>query len=90
MSKPAPRAVLVLAAALVATPALALDLNGFRAAHHLPHVVRSNLLTALAAAHARDMARRNSLDHNGWFARARKAGDKATENVAMIPARART
>ena len=85
MSKPALRAVLVLAAALVATPALALDLNGFRAAHHLPHVVRSNLLTALAAAHARDMARRNRLDHNGWFARARKAGDKATENVAMIP-----
>jgi uncharacterized protein YkwD len=85
MNRAALRAVLALAAALGVAPALALDLNGFRAQHHLPHLAHSARLSALAAAHARDMARRNSLDHNGWFARARKAGDKAAENVAMIP-----
>ena len=85
MSRFALRVMAALAALLLATPAPALDLNSFRAQHHLLRLSHSARLSALAAAHARDMARRNSLDHNGWFARARKAGDKAAENVAMIP-----
>jgi uncharacterized protein YkwD len=73
------------ALALLVTPALATDLNSFRAQHHLPRLAHSARLTRLAAAHSRDMARRNSLDHDGYLARLRQAGSAAGENVAMIP-----
>ena len=65
------------------TPALALDLNSFRAEHHLPRLHVSAALTRAAAAHARDMARRDSLDHDGFRARiAPLVKSAGAENVA--------
>jgi uncharacterized protein YkwD len=65
-----------------ASPALALDLNGFRAEHKLPPLSHSATLAGAASAHARDMARRNSLDHDGFHERARLTGGTAAENVS--------
>ena len=69
-------------AALAASPALALDLNGFRAEHKLPPLSYSATLAGAAYAHAHDMARRNSLDHNGFKERARFSSGAAAENVS--------
>lgn len=62
--------------------ALALDLNGFRAEHKLPPLSHSATLAGAASAHARDMAKRNSLDHDGFKERARYTGGTAAENVS--------
>jgi uncharacterized protein YkwD len=79
---PALRLTLPLAALLAATPALALDLNGFRRAHHLPALSYSGDLAAAASEHAHDLARRNHLDHNGFRARMSVLASTAAENVA--------
>lgn len=63
-------------------PALALDLNAFRAEHKLPPLSHSATLAGAASAHARDMAKRNSLDHDGFKERARYTGGTAAENVS--------
>jgi uncharacterized protein YkwD len=73
---------LLLPAALIATPARALDLNGFRAQHGRPPLSASAQLMGIAAAHAADMARRRSLDHRGFRARIATVATTAAENVA--------
>jgi uncharacterized protein YkwD len=65
-----------------ASPALALDLNSFRAQHKLPPLSYSATLAGAAYGHARDMAHRNRLDHNGFKERARYSGGTAAENVS--------
>ncbi len=81
-----PRAAFVAAAVALLTgwsaPAVALDLNAFRAEHKLPPLTYSATLGGAAYEHARDMARRNSLDHNGFKERAKMSGGAAAENVS--------
>ena len=72
---------LALTAAFAATPAHALDLNSFRAQHHLPALHQTAALNAAARRHAADMARRNSLDHDGFYQRM-DGYTRAAENVA--------
>jgi len=64
-----------------ASPALALDLNSFRAEHRLPPLSYSATLAGAAYAHAHDMARRNHLDHDGFKERARYSSGTSAENV---------
>ncbi len=70
------------AATLAASPAAALDLNGFRVQHGRYALTYSAVLAGAAYAHAHDMANRNHLDHNGFRQR---MGDlvsgTAAENV---------
>ena len=70
-------------AAVLATlsPLRALDLNSFRAQHHLPALSASAQLSGVAYSHAHDMARRKSLDHNGFRQRMSHTGSTAAENV---------
>jgi uncharacterized protein YkwD len=66
---------------LLTTPAQAVDLNGFRRANGLKPMQSNASLTSLAKMHAADMARRQSMDHAGFFElRARRGA--AGENVA--------
>ncbi len=76
------RSLAVLALVALATPALALDLNSFRRAHGLKPLTPSAALAAKARAHSADMARRRSMDHDGFMARMRGVGAFAAENVA--------
>lgn len=71
------------ACALIATPAAALDLNGFRAQHKLPPLTASAVLSGAAYAHARDLANRGRLDHNGFRARLGPISATAAENVLV-------
>jgi uncharacterized protein YkwD len=57
------------------------ELNGFRASHGLSQLRTDATLTALASEHAGDMARRDSLDHDGFMAHRGPRGARA-ENVA--------
>lgn len=58
----------------------AMDVNGFRRANGLKPMSSNATLTALAKAHAADMARRQSMDHANFFeVRARRGA--AGENV---------
>jgi len=66
---------------VLATPALALDLNSFRAQHGRPALSASATLSGLAYSHANDMARRKSLDHKGFRQRLSFIGSTAAENV---------
>jgi uncharacterized protein YkwD len=63
------------------TPETATSLNGFRATHGLSQLNTDSNLTALASEHASDMARRDSLDHDGFMTRRGPRGARA-ENVA--------
>ncbi len=75
--------VLALAAAIsAASTASALDLNSFRRAHGLKALSVSAALVAKARAHSADMARRQSMDHAGFYTRMRGVGAYAAENVA--------
>jgi len=67
-----------------AAPALALDLNAFRAQHKLPRLHASAALMGAAYAHAHDLAGRNHLDHDGFRERLGAISSTAAENVAMI------
>ena len=49
------------------TPETATSLNGFRASHGLNQLRTDGTLAALASKHAADMARRDSLDHDGFM-----------------------
>jgi uncharacterized protein YkwD len=75
---------LAFAATLAATPALALDVNSFRAQHKLPPLTYSSAYAGAAQAHASDLARRDHLDHNGFRQRVVAIGSRAAENVAYI------
>lgn len=77
------RLAAVLAVVFAAAPALALDLNGFRAQHKLPRLKHSALLAGAAYEHARDLARRNRLDHNGFEERMGMISSMAAENVLV-------
>jgi uncharacterized protein YkwD len=82
-------AILLAAAALggcgslsvLGTPETATSLNGFRASHGLSQLRTDGTLTTLASEHAGDMARRDSLDHDGFMAHRGPRGARA-ENVA--------
>lgn len=63
------------------SPALALDLNSFRAEHRLPPLSYSATLAGAAYSHAHDMAQRNHLDHDGFKERARFSSGASAENV---------
>lgn len=81
------RAAGTLAAAAIAAlafvqPAQALDLNGFRRAHHLPPLHVSAAMAGAAYAHAHDLAARAHLDHDGFFQRMGALSSTAAENVA--------
>jgi uncharacterized protein YkwD len=72
--------IVAVAGAVLASPALALDVNSFRAQHKLPPLSVSSMLSAAAHSHASDMASRKTLDHKGF--RERMAGSAGAENVA--------
>ena len=59
----------------------ATSLNGFRAAHGLSQLRTDSTLIALASEHSADMARRDSLDHDGFMTSRGPRGARA-ENVA--------
>ena len=63
------------------TPETATSLNGFRSSHGLSQLNSDASLTALASEHSSDMARRDSLDHDGFMSRRGPRGARA-ENVA--------
>jgi len=63
------------------TPETASSLNGFRASHGLSQLSTDGNLTALASEHSADMARRDSLDHDGFMTHRGPRGARA-ENVA--------
>ena len=63
------------------TPETATSLNGFRASHGLSQLRTDGTLTALASEHAADMARRDTLDHDGFMTHRGPSGARA-ENVA--------
>lgn len=71
-------------ATLLATPAAALDLNSFRAAHHRPALAMSSELSGIASSRARELAGGRRLDHRGFRERARTRGSASAENVAVI------
>jgi uncharacterized protein YkwD len=68
-------------ASLPGTPETATTLNGFRSSHGLSQLRTDATLTALASEHSADMARRDSLDHDGFMAQRGPRGARA-ENVA--------
>lgn len=78
------RLFLALAATVAAGPALALDLNAFRAQHKLPPLAMSGALSAAAQEHARDLAQRQRLDHKNFRQRMDGVASTAAENVAVI------
>ena len=63
------------------TPETATSLNGFRASQGLSQLSTDGTLVALASEHAADMARRDSLDHDGFMTHRGPRGARA-ENVA--------
>ena len=65
------------------SPASALDLNGYRAAHHKPPLRISAELSSIAGSTARDLARRNRLDHRGFRDWASMRGSTSAENVLV-------
>ena len=73
--------LLVFLLPLLAAPAQAVDLNGFRRANGLKPMHANASLTSLAKMHASDMARRQSMDHAGFF-ESRATRGAAGENVA--------
>ena len=66
---------------LTGTPETATSLNGFRASQGLSQLRIDGTLAALAAEHSADMARRDSLDHDGFMTSRGPRGARA-ENVA--------
>jgi uncharacterized protein YkwD len=66
---------------LFASPVQAIDLNGYRKANGLQPMSAHVTLTALAKAHAADMAGRGTMDHAGFYEVRAPRGARA-ENVA--------
>lgn len=91
MSKPQTAAVVFLVSLLsgcagldlgiTGKPQTARSLNEFRVTNGRTPLSNDSRLTALAAAHAADMARRDTLDHAGFMERRGPAGARG-ENVA--------
>ncbi len=76
-----PLLVLLVLAALP-SPASALDLNGYRAAHGRKALRANSALAAMAQAHAADLARRGTLDHAGFTTGRARASGATAENVS--------
>ena len=66
---------------VLGTPETATTLNGFRTANGLSELRLDPALTAMASAHAADMARRDDLNHDGFQQHRGPRGARA-ENVA--------
>jgi len=64
-------------------PALALDLNSFRAQNGRPALSPSGALTGAAYSHAQNLAARQKLDHAGFRQRVPVTSGAAAENVAF-------
>jgi uncharacterized protein YkwD len=64
------------------SPTLADTVNSFRHSHGLPALHRSGALQAMASRHAKSMAARHSMDHEGFYSERGRAGARA-ENVAF-------
>jgi uncharacterized protein YkwD len=64
-------------------PAVALDLNSFRAQHGLPALSASGSLAGAAYSHAHNLAARQRLDHSGFRQRVSLTSGTAAENVAF-------
>jgi uncharacterized protein YkwD len=79
--KPAIVLCLSLAICFAGSSARGFDLNSYRAQNRLPPLHVHASLAALAAGHAADMARRDTLDHAGFASVRGPAGARA-ENVA--------
>jgi uncharacterized protein YkwD len=74
--------ILPLTALVAATPARAMDLNSYRAAHGRMPLTPSSELMGIAYAHATDMAARHHLDHRGFKQRMGAVASTAAENVS--------
>jgi uncharacterized protein YkwD len=68
--------------ACLAAPALALDLNSFRAQHGRAPLSASSELMGAAYSHAADLANRRRLDHRGFKERLGAVASTAAENVS--------
>jgi hypothetical protein len=68
------RAAAIFVAAALTSPALALDLNSFRAQHGRPPLSHSSTLAGIAQEHASSMASRKRLDHANFRQRTRLIG----------------
>jgi uncharacterized protein YkwD len=71
-----------LTAVFAAVPAVAMDLNSYRAAHGRMPLTSSSELMGIAYAHAVDMARRQHLDHRGFRQRLAPVASTAAENIS--------
>jgi uncharacterized protein YkwD len=69
--------------ASLASPALALDLNGYRAQHRMPRLAYSSHLAGIAHEQARLMAGRGEIDHKDFIRRIGFAGGTHAENVLV-------
>jgi len=76
-------AIVGIATSLVTNSGNALDLNSFRAEHGRPPLSVSSTLSSAAYGHARNLAGRGRLDHNGFRQRVSLASGAAAENVAF-------
>ena len=72
-----------LSCAIFISPALALDLNSFRAQHGLRPLSVSAALAGAAYSHAHNLAARQRLDHSGFRQRVSLGAGPAAENVAF-------
>jgi uncharacterized protein YkwD len=70
-------------ALLLATPALATDLNSFRAQHKRPPLTISATLTGIAYEQASLMAGRRRIDHKDFRKRIGPVGSTHAENVLV-------
>jgi uncharacterized protein YkwD len=75
-------AIAGLACAVLVSPALALDLNSFRAQHGRAPLTASSALMGAAYSHAADLAGRRHLDHRGFKQRLGALASTAAENVS--------
>lgn len=76
-------AVLAVAALMPAAPALAQDLNSFRAQHKRPPLTVSATLAGLAYQQAQAMAGRGRIDHKDFRTRIGPIGSTHAENVLV-------
>lgn len=67
---------------LLTSPALAMDINTFRAQHKRPPLAYSSTLAAVAQEQASSMANRRRLDHANFRQRVAHLGTTAAENVS--------
>jgi uncharacterized protein YkwD len=77
------RAALVAALLALSGPALALDLNAFRAQHGRPALAMSATLSGLAYQQASLMAGRSQIDHKDFKKRIGPVGSTHAENVLV-------